>query len=112
MVKEAVLINGIAELAIMKLDVLDGLKTVKICTAYKYKGKLLKEMPYDLEAFKKLKAVYQEVPGWPESINQIRRYKDLPLQARNYLARLEDLLGVKIRVISVGSARSETIFLD
>jgi len=112
MVKEAVMINGISELAIMKLDVLDGLETVKICTAYKYKGKLLKETPFDLEVLRRAVPVYQQLPGWLEPLNMVRRYKDLPVNAKNYLSRLEELLGVKIRVISVGSARTETIFLD
>lgn len=112
MVKEAVLLNGISELAIMKLDVLDGLKSIKICTAYKYKGKLFKEFPYDLEALNKARPVYREMPGWGKAINKTRCYRDLPINARDYLLRLQDTLNTKIFLVSVGSSREETIFLD
>lgn len=112
MVKEAVLLNGITKFAIMKLDVLDGLKTVKVCTAYKYKGKLFKEFPYDLEVLGKAKPVYTQMPGWSGSSERARSYQDLPLRAKGYLSRLEDILNTRISIVSVGSSREETIFLD
>jgi adenylosuccinate synthase len=111
MVKEAVLLNAISELALMKLDVLDGLKTVKICTAYKYKGKVFKEFPYDLEVLSKARPVYKQMPGWPRPTSQIRRFQDLPGQAKDYLKRLQDIVQTKISVVSVGSCREETIFV-
>jgi len=111
MVKEAILLNSISELAIMKLDVLDGLAAIKICIAYKYKGKLFKEFPYDLEAVKFAKPVYKEMPGWSHTVKGAREYKDLPSQARNYLSMLQDILNVKIYIVSVGSSREETIFV-
>jgi len=111
MVKEAVLINGISELAIMKLDILDKLKTVKICTAYKYKGKMFKTFPYDLEVLKNAKPVYKEMPGWSQTTNNIIHYKDLPSRAKAYLTSLQDILNTKISLVSVGSSRNETIFL-
>lgn len=111
MVKEAILLNSISELAIMKLDVLDGLKTIKICTAYKYKGKLFKEFPDDLEAAKSAKPVYKEMPGWERTINKVRRYQDLPLNAQRYISRLQDVLNTKISMVSVGSSREDTIFI-
>lgn len=111
MVKEAVLLNGIAELAIMKLDVLDGLKTIKICTAYKYKGKQFHAFPYDLEVLRKARPVYKQMPGWSEAVSKARRYKDLPARAKNYLSELKDLLNTKISMVSLGSSREETIFL-
>ena len=110
LVKQAILLNGISELAIMKLDILDGLKEVKICTAYKYKGEVLKEIPYDLGLFKRMQPVYQTMPGWDKPVNRVKYYKDLPFDARRYLCRLEALLGTKISLVSVGSAREETIF--
>jgi adenylosuccinate synthase len=109
MVKEAVLLNGISELAIMKLDILDGLKTIKICTGYRYKGRIFKEFPYDLQVLKNASPVYKEMPGWDMAIRKIRRYKDLPKEAKDYLDYLKDLLGTKISMISLGSAREETI---
>lgn len=110
MVKGAVLLNGISELAIMKMDVLDGLKTVKVCTAYKYKGKKFREFPYDLEVLTKAKPIYKEMPGWANIVN-LRRYRDLDPNARAYLACLSDILNTKISMVSVGSARDETIFI-
>jgi len=111
MVKEAVLLNGISELAIMKLDVLDGLKTVRVCIAYKYKGKKFREFPYDLEVLRRAKPVYKEMPGWNGFIGNIREYRDLPRNAKDYLTYLENILETKISIISVGSCRVETIFV-
>ena len=111
MVKRAVMLNGINYLAITKLDVLDGLRTIKICTAYKYKGKLFKEFPYDLEILNGARPLYRELSGWSQTLKGIKSYKKLPLNARKYLSILEDNLGSKISIISVGSSREETIFL-
>ncbi len=111
MVKEAILLNGITELAVMKLDVLDGLKAVSICIGYKYKSSILHEFPHDLEVMNKVSPVYKEMPGWQAPVGVIREYKDLPLNARDYLLRVQDTLKAKVTVISIGSAREETIFL-
>lgn len=111
MVKEAILINGISELAVMKLDVLDGLKTISICTGYKYKGKIFREFPYDLEVLSKAKPVYKQVRGWSQNITNVRAYEDLPLNARNYLSVLQYMLGVRISMVSLGSSREETLFI-
>ncbi len=111
MVKEAVMLNGIQELAIMKMDVLDGLKTVKICTAYKYKGKEFSDFPYDFEVLKNAKPVYKEIPGWPQTANKPKTYQQLRPNAKAYLNRLQDILGTKISVVSVGSSREDTIFI-
>ena len=105
----SVLVNGVSEIAVMKLDVLDELKAIKICTAYKYKGKTFKEFPYDLEVLTKARPVYEDWPGWQENISAARYYAQLPLNARRYLDRLQELLKVKISHISVGSKREETI---
>ncbi len=109
MVKFSCLVNGVSEMAVMKLDVLDELKAIKICTAYKYKGKLFDEFPYDLEVLTKAKPVYEELPGWQKNINSVRHYTKLPINARRYLDRLQELLRIKISYISVGSNREETI---
>lgn len=109
MVGFSCLVNGASEIAVMKLDVLDELKTICICTAYKYKGKVFKEFPYDLEVLNKAKPVYEELPGWQKNISGLRYYAELPQNARRYLDRLQDLLKVKISYISVGSKREETI---
>lgn len=111
MVKEAVLLNGIRQLSITKLDVLGGLKVIGVCVAYKYKGKKFCEYPYDLEVLKKVKPVYKEMPGWSTNINGLRHYQDLPANAKNYLSRLQDMLKTKISLISTGSSREEIIFV-
>jgi adenylosuccinate synthase len=109
MVKFSCLVNGVSEVAVMKLDVLDELKAIKICTAYKYKGKVFDEFPYDLEVLTRARPIYEELPGWRENINSLRYYAELPINARRYLDRLQELLRVKISYISVGSNREETI---
>ncbi|MCX5714685.1 MAG: adenylosuccinate synthase [Candidatus Omnitrophica bacterium] len=111
MVKEAIMLNGIRELAIMKLDVLDGLKLIKVCTGYKYKGKVFKNFPCDFTVLTKAKPVYKEVPGWQGPISHIKRYKDLPSGVKNYLLFLSDILEVRFSILSVGSSRSETILV-
>jgi len=107
--KYAVSINGATHLAIMKLDVLDELKEIEIATAYKYKGKIYKDFPHDLDVLSYAKPVYEKWPGWQASTREIREYKKLPLAARRYIERLEELLDVPIKYISVGSKRDEII---
>jgi adenylosuccinate synthase len=110
MLRYAVLINGLSELAIMKLDVLDSLKTIKICTAYKYKNKIYRDFPMDLDVLQKAQPIYETHKGWQESTAKVRDYNRLPLLARKYIKRLEILLNTQIKYISVGSKRTETIF--
>jgi len=112
LVKRAILLNGITELALTKIDVLDGLKTLKIATAYKYKGKIFREFPSDFEVLTNACPIYKETRGWPETVNNINCYKDLPANAKNYISILEDLLETKVTIISVGSSRAETIFVE
>lgn len=111
MIKEAIILNGISELAIMKLDILDGLEKIKICTAYKYKGKTFKEFPQDSQVLNNVQPVYRQVSGWQGKSSIATSYNDLPAQAKDYLKLLEDLFMVKISMISVGSKRNETIFV-
>jgi adenylosuccinate synthase len=111
MVKEAVCLNGISEIALMKMDVLEGLKRVKICLAYQYKGKQFKKFPYDLEVLKNARPVYQEVPGWERMLVKPKSYRQLHPNAKAYLQRLQDLLQADISMVSLGSAREETLFI-
>ena len=105
----AVTINGATQLAIMKLDVLDGLEEIAIATAYKYKGKVYKDYSHDLDVLAHAKPVYEKWPGWKSSTREVRQYPQLPLAARRYIERLEKLLDVPIKYISVGSKRDEII---
>lgn len=112
MAREAVMLNGASELAIMKMDILDGLKKINLCISYRYKGKLLKEFPQDFKALSNVKPVYREVSGWPETLTKPRSYRDFHPNAKTYLKMLSDMLRAKISMVSVGSAREDTIFLD
>jgi adenylosuccinate synthase len=112
MAKEAVILNGANELAIMKMDVLDGLKKIKVCVAYKYKGSLLKEFPRDFQILTKIKPVYKDFLGWPETSRKPKHYKEFHPNAKTYLKMLSDNLKSKISMVSVGSSREDTIFLD
>ncbi|MEA3560352.1 MAG: adenylosuccinate synthase [Candidatus Omnitrophota bacterium] len=109
--KYSAIINGLDKIAVTKLDVLDGLKTVKICTAYRYNGELIKDFPAGTEILNKIEPVYEEYPGWEEDTSRISEYKQLPLNAQRYLERIAELLGTKISIVSVGSERKQTIFV-
>jgi len=111
MVREAILLNGISELAIMKLDVLDELERIKICVAYKYKNKIFREFPHDLQILENCTCIYKELPGWRQNLSDIKTYKDLPRNAKAYLNELLGMLNVKLSMVSVGSSREETIFI-
>lgn len=109
LVRYALVINGVDELAIMKLDVLDELKELKICTGYRFKGKLLKDFPHDYEAISTAKPVYETLPGWQASTRGIRDFSKLPANAKRYINRIQALLKVRIKYISIGSKRDEII---
>lgn len=109
LVRYSVIVNGISELAIMKLDVLDELDEIEICTAYTFKGKTFKEFPVDLEVLSNAKPVYEKMKGWKTPTTGIRKYEDLPKNAQKYIERLEKLLKVGVKYISVGCKRDELI---
>lgn len=111
LVRYALMINGVSELAIMKLDVLDGMKKIKICTSYKYRGRVVKDFPLDFDVLRRAKPVYEEMDGWDAPSKGVKIFHDLPLKAKMYVRRLEDLLKVRIGYISTGSKRDETIVL-
>ncbi len=109
LVRYSLIINGVSELAIMKLDVLDHLPAIKICTAYRYKGKIYKQFPMDFEVLSKAQPIYEELPGWNTSLRGIRQYAKLPSNARRYIERFEELLKVRVKYISIGTKRDEII---
>ncbi len=109
LVRYAVIVNGISDLAIMKLDVLDDLKKIKICTGYRYRGKVYKDFPTDFEVLSKAKPIYEEVDGWMSPTSGIRSYQKLPRNARNYIKCLEQLLKVGVKYISIGTKRDQII---
>ena len=109
---DAARLNGLTGVAITKLDVLTGLNTLKICTAYELNGTCLNSVPASLGTLEKCQPRFEELPGWSEDISQIRRYADLPAAARAYLERITALVGVPIQIISVGPDREQTSMLD
>ncbi|MBF0532314.1 MAG: adenylosuccinate synthase [Candidatus Omnitrophica bacterium] len=109
LVRYAVIVNGISELAIMKLDILDELPKIKIAVGYRYRGKIYREFPMDSEVVCDAEPVYEEWDGWQTSTKNARTFTDLPLNARRYILRLEKLLKVGVKYISVGAQRDEII---
>jgi adenylosuccinate synthase len=107
----SVMVNGIDELAVTKLDVLDNQSKIKVCVAYKLNGKLIETVPSDVEDLIRCVPVYQEFDGWQTSTKQARNFDDLPKQARSYLQKLAQLSGAKLSIVSVGARREETISL-
>jgi len=108
-VRYAARINGLDALAITKMDVLDGMDAIPVCTAYRCGTRTLTEFPGDIAQLNACTPVYETLPGWSQPTRGVRRFDDLPVEARNYLARLEDLTGVPAAVISTGSEREDTI---
>jgi adenylosuccinate synthase len=108
-VRYAVRINGIDALALTKLDVLDGLDRIDICTGYASGGRVVTEFPADLNASGPWAPVYETRSGWPSPTKGLTRYEALPEEARRYIERLEEVSGVPVAIVSTGSDRSETI---
>ena len=109
--RNAVRLNGLTGLAITKLDVLDGLEYLKICTGYEYRGELLEHFPASLKVLAECKPVFETLPGWPEDISGIKKLADLPVNVRKYLDRIAELTQTPIDIISVGADRDQTIVL-
>ncbi|MEP7304515.1 MAG: adenylosuccinate synthase [Acidobacteriota bacterium] len=105
----SVRINGLDALALTKLDVLDGLDTVEICTSYRCGDQTLTDLPSDIWRLAQCEPVYESMPGWSEPTKGARRLADLPAAARRYVARLEEVSGVPAAIISTGSDRTDTI---
>jgi adenylosuccinate synthase len=110
-VRHATLVNGLSSLGVTKLDVLDGCKELKLCTGYRHGDILYKEMPADLDVLANCTPVYQRMKGWTASTTGATRYTQLPVEAKRYLARIEELAQCRIDMISTGSKRAETIIL-
>ena len=109
MLREACAVNGFTSLAVNKLDVLSGIAKVQIATAYRIDGKRTEEFPMTLGELERAEPEYESHPGWSEDLRELRRFEDLPRNARDYVARIEQLVGVPVELISVGPERDETI---
>lgn len=109
-VRHGAWLNGYGGLAVTKLDVLSGLKELRICVAYRLDGRTLDSVP-DTADLERVEPVYETLPGWDEETREARRWDDLPANARAYLRRVEELVGVPIRLVSVGPERDELVVL-
>ena len=105
-------VSGITDLSINSIDVLTGLYTVKICTAYELDGEKITEYPANLDQLRRCKPIFEELPGWTEDITGCRSLDELPENARNYLERISELCGVHISIFSVGPDREQTNLLE
>jgi adenylosuccinate synthase len=108
----SVRVNGVNSLVVMKLDVLDGMETVKLCTGYQYRNSVLKEFPASLKVLAECTPIYEEMPGWRKETTQAKQFSDLPVQAQDYLKRISELSGAPISMVSVGWRRDETILVN
>jgi adenylosuccinate synthase len=110
-VRHATQVNGLSSLAVTKLDVLDGCKELKLCTGYRHGSTIHKDMPADLDVLTGCEPIYQRMKGWTAATTGTTSYKRLPVEAKRYLARIEELAQCRIDMISTGSKRAETIML-
>jgi adenylosuccinate synthase len=109
MLRHAVRLNSLSELAITKLDVLDGLDTVKVCVAYEHQGARIDRLPYHQSVLHHVTPIYKEMPGWKTDISQCRELNDLPVAARNYIDLLCEQVGVPISYVGTGAERDQYV---
>jgi adenylosuccinate synthase len=110
-VNHAIRVNGVQNVAITKLDVLNDFDQLRICTGYRIDGKIYRYFPSSLEMLKSADPVYEELEGWQTEIRGVRKISDLPRNAKRYLKRLEELIETEITMVSVGEERNETIVI-
>jgi adenylosuccinate synthase len=108
----AAMVGGINEWALMKLDVLDAVETIKVCVAYECDGERITTVPASIRKLERCVPVYEEIQGWNTPTTECTTWDELPELARNYIEYLEELTGVKVSILSVGPKRSSTLLLD
>lgn len=109
MLRRAIAVNSMTGLCMTKLDVLDGLDKIRLCIAYQRNGQQLKTPPLDAESLADCEPVYKDFPGWTEPTEGIKKYEDLPENAKSYIKFIEDFVGIPIDIISTGADRNETM---
>ena len=107
-VRHARRVSGLTDLSLNSIDVLTGIETLKICTAYRYKGEIIEEFPANLNILAECEPVYEELPGWTEDITGCKTLSELPENARHYLERVSQLTGIPLSIFSVGPDRNQT----
>ncbi|TWI59632.1 adenylosuccinate synthase [Halalkalibacter nanhaiisediminis] len=107
-VRHARRVSGLTDLSLNSIDVLTGIQTLKICTAYKYRGEVIEEFPASLKVLAECEPVYEELPGWEEDITGVKSLDELPENARHYIERISQLTGIPLTIFSVGPDRNQT----
>jgi len=102
-------VNGFTGMVVTRLDILDGLPRLKVCVSYRVDGQEIHHFPASVDVLERCRPVYEELSGWQDPITGVRQFEQLPPQARGYLERLEELIGCKVKMVSVGPAREQTI---
>jgi adenylosuccinate synthase len=108
MVRRAVQLNGVTEMAMTNLDGLDGLEKIPVCVGYRLRNKILREPPVESSDWAKCRPIYRMFEGWCEPTTEARHWKDLPKKARIYLSAITELVGAPLGIISVGAGREQT----
>lgn len=109
--KYAVMLNGVDSIALTKLDVFNGMRKIKLCTSYKYKGKKMTTFPVDAGVLGEVEPVYETFDGWWDDLSKVKGWDTLPANAKKYLRRIESLLGVPVSILGVGPGREQTIVM-
>ena len=111
-VKYAGQLSGIDYMAVTRLDILDDFDEIKMCVGYKVDGKIINEIPASLKILAKVEPVYETFAGWKTDISKIRKYDELPANAKKYLERMAEITNIALGIISVGPNRDQTIVLE
>ncbi|MCA3630248.1 MAG: adenylosuccinate synthetase, partial [Methylobacterium sp.] len=109
--RQMIKINGINGIALTKLDVLDGLPELKVCTGYRLDGQVIEHLPASESAQKRVEPVYETIPGWSGSTAGARSWADLPAEAVKYVRRIEELIGAPVTLLSTSPERDDTILM-
>jgi adenylosuccinate synthase len=109
LLRYSVRINGLNELALTKLDILSGIETIKLCSAYHYNNQVYQELPLGPDDIAQFEPVYEELPGWDTDLTGCRKWADLPSQTRAYIRRSEESCGVPVCLASVGPEREQVV---
>ncbi len=112
LIRQSIQISGVKEVVFTKIDVLNKLETIKICTSYEIDGKILNYLPSSIDAQSKVKPIYEELPGWQEDIGKYSSFDQLPENAKKYINKIEDLLNIKVSILSLGPKRDQTIIIQ
>ncbi len=107
----SVMINGLTDIVLTKIDVLTGRPKLKIATGYEIDGVVYNSVPASINKLAKVKPVYEELDGWEEDISKIKKYEDLPLNTKKYIKRIEEVVGAPVSMVSVGAEREQNIFI-